>query len=117
MNVYRPLPDKPEFSVFEYPGYREYRVENPQPSYRGLSSLTWLVIPTFLSVSWQFVRELHSPVVCNKKLTHGFPQVSWKLRYVILLTFLALIVKQRFLRVQYGMCVSEMNPSTLCTFS
>ena len=73
---------------------------------------------TSLPLSFMAICEGASfPRGLQQKLTHGSPQVSWKLRYVTLLTFLALIVKQRFLRVQYGMCVSEMNPSTLCTFS
>ncbi|KAF9453244.1 hypothetical protein P691DRAFT_658988 [Macrolepiota fuliginosa MF-IS2] len=52
----RPLPSHPEFSVIDYPGYREYRVENFYIARDGsgrvvkrTSGLTWywILIPTF----------------------------------------------------------------------
>lgn len=60
MNAYHPLPDNPEFSVLEHPGYREYRVENPRHSSRGNSLLPeWIIafaIPSICAVLWQSVR-------------------------------------------------------------
>lgn len=59
MNAYHPLPDRPEFSVLEYPGYREYRVENPRHLSRGNLLPEWIIafaVPTIFAVLWKSVR-------------------------------------------------------------
>ncbi len=57
MKSYRPLPDKPEFTVLEYPGYREYRVEN-RTYLNGDGTQGWVgafFFPVLFAVFWQSV--------------------------------------------------------------
>lgn len=60
MQQTRPLPGHPEFSVIDYPGYREYCVENFYVARDGSGRIVrratglswyWAVIPVLLSLA------------------------------------------------------------------
>lgn len=110
MKKHYPLSDQPQFCVLEYPGYREYRVENWSPksasSFQGQTFSFPLVLPVFFAILWQTVssQTLAFPLI---PLKHR--KVPWTWTLVILLAYIAHVLKTKVFGILHGKWFNNYN--------